>query len=95
MNTQVKYKGISLYVQRWFSADIKMENEGNSMLNASKRKFKLPAVELKKFGGDVKDWLFRRQFKKINKDPEIDDTDVDMALHQLKWALVRLVRLLL
>jgi hypothetical protein len=72
-----------------------MEDDGNSVLNASKRKFKLPTVELKKFGGDVKDWLFWGQFK-IDKDPEIDDADkVDMALHQLKWALVRLVRLLL
>jgi len=71
-----------------------MENEGNFMLNASKRKLKMPTVELKKFGGDVKDCLFWGQFK-INKDPEIDDADkVDMALHQLKLALVRLVQLL-
>jgi hypothetical protein len=55
----------------------------------------LPTVELKKFGGDVKDWLFWGQFKKIDKDAETDDADkVDMALHQLKWALVRLVQLL-
>jgi len=72
-----------------------MENEGNSMLNASKRKLNLPTVELKKFGGDFKDWLFWGQFKKVNKDPEIDDADkVDMAHHQLKLALVRLVQLL-
>jgi hypothetical protein len=72
-----------------------MEGDCNSMLNASKRKFKLPTVELKKFGGDVKDWLFWGQCKKTDKDPEIDDAGkVDMAQHQLKWALVRLVQLL-
>jgi hypothetical protein len=69
-----------------------LEEDGNSVLNASKRKFKLPTVELKKFGGDIKDWLFWGQFKKTDKDPEIDDAGkVDMALHQLKWAFVRLV----
>jgi len=95
MNMQVKHKRVSLYVQRWLSADIKLEDDGSSMLNASKRKFKLPTLELKKFGGDVKDWLFWGQFKKIDKDPETDDADkVDMALHQLKWAIVRLVQLL-
>jgi hypothetical protein len=92
MNKQVKHNRVSLYVQRWLSADIKMEDDHNSVLNASKRKFKFPTVELKKFGGDIKDWLFWGQFKKINKDPETDDAGmVDMALHQLKWALVRLV----
>jgi hypothetical protein len=54
----------------------------------------LPTVELKKFGGDIKGWLFWGQFK-IDKDPETDDADkVDMVLHQLKWAFVRLVQLL-
>jgi hypothetical protein len=47
-----------------------MEDDGNSMLNASKRKFKLPTLELKKFGGDVKDRLtFWGQFKKMDEDP--------------------------
>jgi hypothetical protein len=41
-----------------------------------KRKFKLPTTELKKFGGDVKDWLtFRGQFKKIDGDPDINEAD--------------------
>jgi hypothetical protein len=37
MNMQVKHKRVSLYVQRWLSADIKLEDDGSSMLNASKR----------------------------------------------------------
>jgi hypothetical protein len=45
-------------------------------LNVTKRKFKLPAIELKKIGGDVKDWLtFWEQFKKIDGDPDIDEAD--------------------
>jgi len=59
MITQVKSKRVGLYVQRWLSADIKMADEDNSVLNAGKRKFKLPTVEFKKFRGDVKDNLRR------------------------------------
>lgn len=45
-------------------------------MNVTKRKFKLPTIELKKFGGKVKDWLtFWGQFKKIDGDPDIDETD--------------------
>ena len=46
------------------------------MLTVTKRKFKLPTLELKKFGGDVKDWLtFWGKFKKIDGDPDIDEAD--------------------
>jgi hypothetical protein len=45
-------------------------------LNVTKRKFKLPTIELKTFGGDVKDWLtFWGQIKKIDGDPDIDEAD--------------------
>lgn len=58
------------------SAAIKMEDDGNSMSNASKRKFKLPTLELQKFGGDVKDWLtFQGQFKKIDEYLESYDAE--------------------
>lgn len=44
-------------------------------MNKSK-KHKLPKIELKKFGGDIKEWLaFWSQFEKIHKDEEIADED--------------------
>jgi hypothetical protein len=52
-------------VQKRVSAAIKVEEDCNSILNVSKRKFQLPTLEFKNFGGDVKDWLtFWVQFKK-------------------------------
>lgn len=67
-----KYKRISLYLQKSLNA----VEDSVSDINITKRKFKLPALELKKFGGEVKDWLtFWGQFKKINDDPDIDDSD--------------------
>jgi hypothetical protein len=46
------------------------------MLTVTKRKCKLPTLDLKKFGGDVKDWLtFWGQFKKIDGDTDIDEAD--------------------
>ncbi|XP_025829672.1 uncharacterized protein LOC112904264, partial [Agrilus planipennis] len=52
----------------------------NSVVSGStvigKRKFKLPTIELKKFGGDIKDWLpFWAQFRKVHEDSEIDASD--------------------
>ncbi|KAF2891198.1 hypothetical protein ILUMI_14975, partial [Ignelater luminosus] len=42
----------------------------------SKRRFKLPKIELKKFGGDLKDWLqFWSQFKNIHEDKSITTED--------------------
>ena len=71
-----KYKRLNLLVQRRLDTTIKMEDCDNSMLTVTKRKFKLPTIELKKFGGDVKDWLtFWGQFKKIDEDPDIDEVD--------------------
>ena len=49
----IKYKRVNLYIQRCVSAAIKMDYYSNSVLNASKSKFKLSTLELKKFGGDV------------------------------------------
>ncbi|KAF2890626.1 hypothetical protein ILUMI_15547 [Ignelater luminosus] len=42
----------------------------------SKRRFKLPKIEPKKFGGDLKDWLqFWSQFKNIHEDKIITTED--------------------
>ena len=65
-----KYKRISLYVRKRVSSAIKVEEDSNSILHVNKRKFQLPTLKFKKFGGDVKDWLtFWGQFKKIDEDP--------------------------
>ena len=63
-------------MQRHLDTTIKTEDGDNSLLNVTKRKFKLPTIELKKFGGDDKDWLtFWGQFLKIDGDPDIDEED--------------------
>ncbi|GBO42976.1 hypothetical protein AVEN_98634-1 [Araneus ventricosus] len=50
----------------------------NSAVNATieKRRFKLPKLELRKFDGDVKEWLyFWSQFEKIHDDSSLEDSD--------------------
>lgn len=43
---------------------------------AGKRKFKLPEIQFKKFGGNIRDWLsFWAHFKKVDEDPSIDLAD--------------------
>ena len=53
-----------------------MQKEGAKVENAlpcePKKNFRLPKIELKKFSGDIKDWLqFWSQFKKIHEDESI------------------------
>ena len=63
-------------MQKRVSVAIKMGEENNSVQNVKNTKFQLSTLEIKKFGGDVKDWLiFWCQFKKIDEDPEMDDAD--------------------
>lgn len=51
--------------------------------NDSKRRFKLPKIELKKFGGDLKDWLqFWSQFKNIHDDKSLTKEDKFQYLTQ-------------
>ena len=43
---------------------------------ASKKTYKLPKIELKKFSGELKDWLgFWSQFEKIHTDKSLHDSD--------------------
>ena len=51
-----RYKRLNLLVQRRLDTTIKTEDCDNSLLHVTKWKFKPPTIELKKFGGDVKDW---------------------------------------
>jgi len=51
-----------------------------------RRKFKLPKVELKKFGGELKEWLgFWSQFKRIHDDA---DVEVEDKFHFLLQSMV-------
>jgi len=50
-----KYKELVFYVWKCVSAAIKVEEDSNSILHVNKRKFQLPTLEFKTFGGDVKD----------------------------------------
>jgi len=66
MSMQVSTKESVFMCRNVLSAAIKVEEDSNSILNVNKRKFQLPTLEFKKFGGDVKVWLtFWGQFKKI------------------------------
>ena len=44
-----KYKMLNLLMQRRLDTTSKTEDCDNSLLNVTKRKFKLPTIELKKF----------------------------------------------
>src|SRR5436190_4858357 len=72
-----KFKISELLVEQ-ACQNVKTESCAGSdgILQVEKRKFKLPTLEFKKFGGEIKDWLpFWGQFKKIHEDPDIDSDD--------------------
>lgn len=53
-----------------------VQSEGNSVSGTGRRKFRLPVLELKKFDGNIRDWLpFWSQFEKLHNDPDIDLSD--------------------
>jgi hypothetical protein len=55
-----------------------------------RRKLKLPKIELKKFGGDVKDWLsFWSQFSRIHEDKEMEGEDKFQYLIQVTASRTR------
>ncbi|XP_035205326.1 uncharacterized protein LOC118180329, partial [Stegodyphus dumicola] len=52
------------------------KDEISSVVNETKRNFRLPKLELKRFDGNFKNWLgFWGQFKKIHDDDSIDADD--------------------
>ncbi|GBN38795.1 hypothetical protein AVEN_75280-1 [Araneus ventricosus] len=52
------------------------QNVSTILNTTEKRRFKLPKLELRKFDGDVKEWLyFWSQFEKIHDDSSIEDSD--------------------
>ncbi|GIY86857.1 uncharacterized protein CDAR_258181 [Caerostris darwini] len=70
-----KFKRINIIFKS--KSNNREESDDSSCVQSiSKRKFKLPLLELKKFGGEIKDWLpFWGQFSKIDSDPNIDEAD--------------------
>lgn len=79
---QRKYNKIEINVRAFLKTadrnttqDEVMSTGSRASLN-NRRKFKLPEIELKKFSGDIKDWLhFWGQFRKIDEDEELADED--------------------
>jgi hypothetical protein len=70
-----------------FLNKLTVQNNNTTMTCSSptscRRKLKLPKIELKKFEGDVKDWLsFWSQFSRIHKDKEVKDEDTFQYLIQ-------------
>lgn len=84
------------YKARWKFLDVrfnilKSEKETKEVTNIKKekteekqeRKFKLPLLEIRKFDGNIKNWLtFWGHFSKIDSDPEIEETDKLLYLIQ-------------
>ncbi|XP_054717590.1 uncharacterized protein LOC129226986 [Uloborus diversus] len=63
------------FIQICSLLDLKFENVQRNG-NISKRNFKLPTIELKKFNGEAREFLnFWSQFKKIHEDKSIDNED--------------------
>lgn len=55
----------------------------NSNGGTAKRTYKLPKIEIKKFNGQIIEWLsFWSQFEKIHKDEELHDSDKFQYLTQ-------------
>ena len=58
---------------------VKVEMASNSVAAdsvVSKKKYKLPTLEIKKFSGEIKDWLqFWGLFRKIHEDSEMSEED--------------------
>ncbi|XP_050315561.1 uncharacterized protein LOC126750100 [Anthonomus grandis grandis] len=71
--------------------EVNSERSVSHSIRQGRRKFKLPILELKKFDGNIKDWLpFWSQFQKVHNDLEIDDNDkveyLIQATVQGSWA---------
>lgn len=54
-----------------------------SIICVTKRKYKLPPLKLKKFGGEIKEWLsFWGKFANILENPDLDEADKFQYLSQ-------------
>ncbi|KAJ8970484.1 hypothetical protein NQ317_016240 [Molorchus minor] len=75
----IKYRSECEFVLK--SQDL--QRDGGSVTSQSKRRFKLPKLEVTKFNGDVKNWIgFWGQIRKIHDDEDIADEDMFQYLLQ-------------
>ncbi|RVE53304.1 hypothetical protein evm_002137 [Chilo suppressalis] len=77
----------SKYQTRWALLEAQFdESMANTLKTEPKNDkplFKLPMLEIKKFDGNIKNWLsFWGQYKKVDSDPTIDETDKLQYLSQ-------------
>ncbi|KAJ8969571.1 hypothetical protein NQ317_001039 [Molorchus minor] len=71
-----KYNKLKLRVEQHQHRVDRIEDSSQSSSCHSVKKFKLPHIEFKKFGGDLIDWLpFWSQFKRIDEDDCIANED--------------------
>lgn len=74
---QEKFITARVKINNYFTAKAKMES-ANSEIHSlrTKMKLNLPKIELKRFSGEIKEWLgFWSQFKRIHDDVEMDEED--------------------
>lgn len=63
-------------LRRGAKDEVNTARSDSSTRHSGRRKFKLPTLELKKFDGNIKNWLpFWSQFQKVHEDSEIDLSD--------------------
>ncbi|XP_035223176.1 uncharacterized protein LOC118195942 [Stegodyphus dumicola] len=72
---ETKVKDILQNLQNVSTSNLILNESVNENVR-TKRTFKLPKLELRKFDGEIKEWLFFwSQFEKIDKDTTISDSD--------------------
>ncbi|XP_071041974.1 uncharacterized protein [Parasteatoda tepidariorum] len=77
-----KFKKMNLLFNRKVNLSTDIDTQ-SAISGNIRRKFKLPRLELKKFDGEIKDCLpFWGQFRKIDEDADIDETDKFQCLVQ-------------
>ncbi|KAJ8979702.1 hypothetical protein NQ317_000987 [Molorchus minor] len=71
-----KYNRLKSKFERSLNVTPLSDTESSSSSSLSKRQIKLPKIELKKFSGEITEWLpFWAQFSRIHKDEHIANED--------------------
>ncbi|XP_071056562.1 uncharacterized protein [Onthophagus taurus] len=75
---QIKFFKLKVRCNKVFSNAVSTASTSAPILanQSLSHKFKLPKIELKKFGGDIREWLaFWSQFKKVHEDEDLAPED--------------------
>ncbi|KAJ8914911.1 hypothetical protein NQ315_016065 [Exocentrus adspersus] len=71
-----KYNRLKAKIERHVNKESLSDNNSQNSSGLNKRKVKLPQIELKKFSGEIKDWLsFWAQFSRIHEDECMQNAD--------------------